>query len=219
MKYQVPPPGTGETLVTAFLDALARSLTLRTDPSSPAGLHCARVFDALTALTALTALISSRPAFPEAVEGSLLPACSYVDDAVSSVDETGHKDLIGVAETLKKLVPRLRWMHRTGLRGVVADFPDRHANALVVGSEGLIRSSDVTIGATVMAPGTTYTDHSHPPEEVYLVLSSGEWRHRDGPWWQPGVGGFVHNPPGIVHAMRARNEPLFAVWLLLDAAR
>jgi hypothetical protein len=30
----------------------------------------------------------------------------------------------------------------------------------------------------------------------------------------PGVGGIVHNPPGIIHAMRSIDEPLLAVWIL-----
>lgn len=33
-------------------------------------------------------------------------------------------------------------------------------------------------------------------EEIYVVLTPGEWRQCDGPWHEPGAGGIVHNPPG-----------------------
>ena len=65
-----------------------------------------------------------------------------------------------------------------------------------------------------MAPNTRYPDHRHPPEEVYLVLSPGEWRQGDGAWHEPGPGGVVHNPPAIVHAMRSGDTPLLAIWCL-----
>lgn len=209
---------TGQTLLTSFLHALAASLTLRLDPSSVAGAHCARVFDVLNAETpdkqrsAGTHTAETLPA--GALPAGALPACSYIDEAARIVAGTGAPDLIAVAETFKTLTPDIAWMHRTGLHGVVPDFADRHANGVVVGSGGLLESRHVTIGATVMAPDTTYTNHSHPPEEVYLVLSDGQWRHFEEPWQLPGIGGFVHNPPGIVHAMRAGCDPLFAIWML-----
>lgn len=208
MKYVAPTTAVDEPRVTSFLDALAATLTGRLDPSSRIAAHCTRVFDALNELNA------QRRVGAVADHATLLPACAHIRDAVGKVAETAQQDLIDVARGLNDLTPMLRWMRRAGLRNVVPDFDDRHANGLVVGAGGLIESSEITIGATVMAPGTTYTDHSHPPEEVYLVLSSGEWRHGDTSWWQPGVGGFVHNEPGIVHAMRADTNPLFAVWLL-----
>ena len=66
----------------------------------------------------------------------------------------------------------------------------------------------------LVAPGVRYPDHHHPPEEIYVVLTPGEWRQQDMPWHQPGPGGVVHNPPGIVHAMRAGAVPLLALWFL-----
>ena len=34
-------------------------------------------------------------------------------------------------------------------------------------------------------------------------------------WHAPGPGRLVHNPPGIVHAMRGTDVPLLAIWFLL----
>ena len=96
----------------------------------------------------------------------------------------------------------------------VVDEPVGHANATIIGSEGLEIRRDVWIGASLLAPHTRYPDHRHPPEEIYVVLSGGQWRQASNPWHEPGVGGFVYNPPNIVHAMRSTERPLLALWFL-----
>jgi hypothetical protein len=94
--------------------------------------------------------------------------------------------------------------------------PNGHANADILGSvpEALEQRGDVRIGLSLMAPGITYPDHSHPPEEVYLALSRGFWRHEADAWHEPGLGGIFYNPRGITHAMRSSCEPFLAIWCL-----
>jgi hypothetical protein len=65
-----------------------------------------------------------------------------------------------------------------------------------------------------MAPNTDYPVHRHPPEEIYLALSEGEWWKEKTGWFAPGVGGTVHNAPSALHAMRSGARPLFALWAL-----
>ena len=93
-------------------------------------------------------------------------------------------------------------------------FVSGHANATLVGPGGIEQRDDVLVGVTVMAPGIVYPDHSHPPEEVYLALSPGEWWNAAMPWTEPGTGGVIYNPRGILHAMRSRERPLLALWFL-----
>ena len=84
----------------------------------------------------------------------------------------------------------------------------------LVGPGGFEEREDVMVGVSLVAPHVTYPDHSHPPEEVYLVLSEGEWWNTAMGWVHPGPGGLVYNPPGITHAMRAGDAPLLALWFL-----
>ena len=46
------------------------------------------------------------------------------------------------------------------------------------------------------------------------MLSEGEFRQGDGDWFAPGIGGSFYNVPGIRHAMRSGDTPLFALWAL-----
>lgn len=84
---------------------------------------------------------------------------------------------------------------------------------MLIGPHGLERRDDVTVGLTLMAPNVRYPDHRHPPEEFYLVLSSGEWRQDGGAWHEPGPGGVVYHSPGVVHSVRSGAAPLLTLWL------
>ena len=119
-----------------------------------------------------------------------------------------------LAARLADLAPRLRWGRRLPSPADPPGFADGHVNAVAVGEGGLEERSDARIGISLMAPHVVYPDHRHPPEELYVVLGPGAWRQADGPWHGPGAGGIVHNPPDVLHAMRAEAAPLLAVWCL-----
>ena len=150
-------------------------------------------------------------AAPEAVE---MPACEHLQDALDRArGEGGHVGAL--ADAIAGIAPRLMWASRPNGQNDDATFKARHANAVVVGEGGLEARDDIRIGMSLLAPDTRYPDHRHPPEEIYTVISPGEWKqHADGKFHAPGVGGFVHNVPSIIHGMQSTNVPLLAVWSL-----
>jgi quercetin dioxygenase-like cupin family protein len=116
------------------------------------------------------------------------------------------------------LAPLVPWSKRHHEGPDAERFAAGHGNALIIGPRGAEEREGVVLGVSLMAPAIRYPDHSHPPDELYLVLSEGEWRQGEAEWVRPGIGGTVRNPPGVVHAMRAGARPLLAVWGL-QAAR
>jgi quercetin dioxygenase-like cupin family protein len=142
-----------------------------------------------------------------------LPVCRHLGTALRHVGP--HPGPVrALADAFAAIEPRLRWKVRAGAEAQGEPFLSGHANATIVGAEGLEIRDDVWIGASLLAPHTKYPDHRHPPEEIYVVLSDGQWRQANDPWHEPGIGGLVYNPPGIVHAMRSAERPLLAVWFL-----
>lgn len=116
-----------------------------------------------------------------------------------------------VAEALEPLLPLLPWWQSD-------DYDDPafnlgHANAVIVGKGGVEHRTDFTIGISLTAPNTAYPIHDHPPEELYLAVSGGEFRHGAGDWTPVKPGGTFYNTPGINHAMRASADPLLAIWI------
>jgi quercetin dioxygenase-like cupin family protein len=122
-----------------------------------------------------------------------------------------------LADAFAVIEPQLHWKIRAGAETRGESFLNGHANATIVGSEGLEIRRDVRIGVSLMAPQMRYPDHRHPPEEIYIAMSRGEWRQASNPWHEPGIGNLVYNPPNIVHAMRSADQPLLAVWFLWTA--
>lgn len=142
------------------------------------------------------------------------PAHRVLESALGLAREASPA-LSVLADHLERLDPRLEWKRSTRERAPDTMLADGYCGAIVVGADGLEQRDDVRIGISLMAPGVTYPDHRHPPEEIYIALSGGEWRQNAEPWHAPGRGGLVHNPPDIVHAMRATAAPLLAVWFLI----
>lgn len=149
-------------------------------------------------------------AFLEPVQ---LPTCDYLLPALDHAREQGGVAQ-ALADALDGIAPHLVWAPRTSGRNDDPRFAAHHANAEVVGKNGLEISNDVWIGISLLAPNTQYPDHRHPPEEIYAVLSPGDWRQQDTSWHSPGIGGVVHNPPNIIHGMRSKAQPLLTVWCL-----
>lgn len=147
--------------------------------------------------------------------GKRLPVCRrYLEEAFAV--ETGRTALDVFIERFKALEPSLEWKWRPTYDDTASEnFLMSHANTMIIGPGGFEDRRDVWFGASLMAPNVRYPDHDHAPEETYLVLSDGEFLHGDSGWFSPGIGGSFYNPPGIRHAMRSGDKPLFAFWPLL----
>ena len=169
------------------------------------------------------ALQAERP--PASPEPAWLPACEFLNDAINNVVGSAagensaqrivfDSSVVENAQALQSLAPRLAWWRRPNTAFLGKKFANSHANATVIGKGGLEERDDVCVGISLIAPGIQYPEHHHPPEEVYLVLSRGNWQKGGGDWWEPGIGGLVHNPPNVLHAMRSGSTPLLAIWCL-----
>ena len=191
-----------DALLQEFLTSLAEALPAHViGPEAAAAIG--RIYGALR---------TPRPAGP--VAPRRLPVCRYLTEAVATA-RAGSAPAARVAGAFAALEPSLAWAPRAAGGPFASDsWPEGHANATVVGPKGLEDRDDLAIGASLMAPHVRYPDHDHGPEEVYLVLSPGRFRHGDSGWFEPGVGGTLYNRPSIRHAMASDDAPLLALWCL-----
>ena len=149
-------------------------------------------------------------------EAVRLPVCRHLPTALGYARR--QPGPVGeLTDAFAAIEPQLNWNIRPGTEAQGEQFQNGHANATIAGTDGLEIRPDVRIGVSLMAPHLQYPDHHHPPEEIYIVLSGGQWRQASNPWHEPGSGGLVYNPPNIVHAMRSGELPLLALWFLWTA--
>jgi len=106
----------------------------------------------------------------------------------------------------------LRWRQNPTYRD--ASFLARYAYCELVGPKGHVHVDHVSAGLLALAPGTHYLSHAHPADEVYHLLSgASEWQRGDEPWTHRVPGARIEHPSNVPHAMRARAEPLLALYL------
>ncbi|TGQ40547.1 MULTISPECIES: dimethylsulfonioproprionate lyase family protein [unclassified Mesorhizobium] len=150
---------------------------------------------------------------PERVEfGLSLPACQYLNEVRLAEDD--DPSLLRLLTAFNAIESRIRWRRDPPQEFASANFIDGHANAMIIGPNGIEDRHDVWLGASILGPHVCYPVHQHSPEEVYLALSEGEFWHGSGEWFAPGIGGSFYNPPSIQHAMRSGPLPLLAFWVL-----
>ncbi len=155
------------------------------------------------------------PAQPPVEAAGLPSADAWLAEAVARATSADAR-LAAIAQGIARLAPSLRW-YRRPTEAPDAAFEHGHANAIVIGGAGLATLGGLIVGISLLAPGVAYPVHRHPPDEVYVVLSDGQW-WRDGTgWWTPGAGQLVLNDGGVLHSMRAGDVPLLAVWFLSGA--
>lgn len=186
----------------AFLEALRAALAARAGGDAPRDAAWRRVDAALAAPP--QALRDRSPARQ--------PACEHLAASIARLADA-EPDVRRLGEAFAALDSRLDWAGPNERRAT-PELNVAYADVTLVGPRGLVPSDAVEIGVSLMAPNTTYPDHQHPPEEIYIALSHGEWRQEARPWHEPGIGGLVFNPAGIVHAMRSGPAPFLAVWCL-----
>ena len=143
-----------------------------------------------------------------------LPVLSVLPEAVANLNGQAQS-LQSLGEAVQTLAPALGWSTRKSVGPTAsAGFAQAHANAVLIGPNGLEPREDVWVGLSLMEPHTRYPDHDHGPEEVYLLLSDGAFLQGDADWLPRSPGQTVYNTPWIRHAMRATDQPFLALWCL-----
>ncbi|MDG2204840.1 MAG: dimethylsulfonioproprionate lyase family protein [Alphaproteobacteria bacterium] len=140
-----------------------------------------------------------------------IPALGHLPFAIRNA-QSGPSEIRALANCLQEMAGELPWYQRQ--EPALPDFMRGHANAFIIGPSGLEQRSDVIVGVSLLAPEIEYPGHNHPPEELYVVMSDGDWRQNKNPWHAPGLGGLVCNPANITHSMRSGPKPLLAIWCL-----
>lgn len=155
---------------------------------------------------------ASRVAPPSGRKPGHQPACRHLEAGLAQ--SAADPRLAPLVAAFRAAEPLLEWTTDPPSGDSPEGDPENYAEITIFGPGGYEERDDIWLGLSLLAPGFRYPDHQHSPEEVYLVLSEGDfWREGSG-WFTPGIGGTFYNQPSVRHAMRAGAQPLLAIWAL-----
>ncbi|MNM21402.1 hypothetical protein D3C81_317620 [compost metagenome] len=106
-----------------------------------------------------------------------LPACAYLDPALAAI--SSEDELRETCGAFRGIADDLDWYGSQmpcDAQTASDNFPMGHANAMIYGPSGLVLSEKLRVGVSLLAPDVRHPDHSHRPEEVFFVVSEGEFR-------------------------------------------
>jgi len=88
----------------------------------------------------------------------------------------------------------------------------------LIGPDGPLRSERLAVGCLLLGPRTTYPNHRHEAEEIYVPLAGiADWLQGDGLWRERRPGEVIHHERHERHAMRTRAAALLALYLWRSA--
>lgn len=147
--------------------------------------HRKRVRDALSQLI---------DANPEIVARSpqVLPVTAHLPRALD-LGERGAVD--AMARSLGRVAPALVWEY--GYDKVPKSLAQKYAYCEVVGPRGPVRAERLVLGFVLLAPRTTYPQHSHAEIEESYISIAGAWSENDTAVHAPGS--LILNRPGHEH--------------------
>ena len=152
----------------------------------------------------------------DTIEPASLPVLALLPDIARCSDA----ETKGVVDAIIEAADHLAWRQTYDEEdGFDRGYLDRYGWFDLAGPEGPYEADGIRIMAGYWGQGLRYPDHSHSPEEHYLVLAGSAWfRLGQEDWYRLGPGGVFHTPAGGVHSADMRDEPLLAIsiWRAAD---
>jgi hypothetical protein len=143
-------------------------------------------------------------------EPCLLPVCEKVASLQAARPRGGR--VPDVVNALIKAIPDLSWQQTySEADGFSRDWLDNYGWVNLVSPEGLFLSDEMRVSIGYWGEGQQYDEHSHAPEETYLILAGGARFYSEGRAPRDaGAGETVHHAPYQKHAISMTPGPLLA---------
>ena len=124
--------------------------------------------------------------------------------------DLGHTNsLVGMSRALERVSERLTWEY--GYAKVPRGLEKKYAYCEIVGPQGPVRAETLVLGFVLLAPNTTYPQHSHHDIEESYVSVAGAWSENGAAVYAPGS--LILNQPGHEHRITTgRFDPVLLAY-------
>ncbi|MBY6142344.1 hypothetical protein KUV26_23210 [Leisingera daeponensis] len=141
-----------------------------------------------------------------------LPVCKGIEELAYTSGRQASEATAPAVAALVSALPRLRWQQTyTEADGFSRDWLDNYGWINLISPEGLYQSDEIRLSIGYWGAGQQYGEHSHAPEETYLILAGKARFHSEGrPAQDAGPGDTIHHAPHQKHAIDMVPGPLLA---------
>jgi len=95
---------------------------------------------------------------------------------------------------------------------VPTNVSDAFTSNYLMGPGCLIENSSLRAGLFIQKPNSYYPLHNHDAVETYIMIEGVGYWTQGGVTTRHSVGDVIHHPSGMLHAFRALEQPLVALW-------
>ena len=144
----------------------------------------------------------------QAAEPQDLPVCKLLPSALNQSSDQTRPAVAALIDA----APDLQWRQTyTQADGFSRDWLNNYGWINLVSPEGLFFSDEIRVSLGYWGAGQHYDEHSHAPEEIYLILAGGARFHAKGRApIDAGPGDTIHHLPHQKHAIDMDPGPLLA---------
>lgn len=128
----------------------------------------------------LSAVLSKNPALSQRLPESK-PVTAHLARALD-LGERGSMQ--GMARALRQVSELLTWEY--GYEKVPKALSMKYAYCEILGPNGPVHASNITLGFVLFAPNTTYPQHSHKDIEESYISVAGAWSENNAAVYAPG---------------------------------
>ncbi|MBE1283889.1 MAG: hypothetical protein GJ676_11310 [Rhodobacteraceae bacterium] len=142
------------------------------------------------------------------------PQRQPVCDLVAKLDPSGcPAETAPATQAILDALPHLRWQQTyTEADGFSRHWLDSYGYANVISPEGPYLSDDLRVCLCYWGRGLHYSEHSHAPEETYVILAGQARFHAENRSPRDaGPGDTIHHTPHQKHAIDMDPGPLLVV--------
>lgn len=143
------------------------------------------------------------------------PVSQQLETSLTAAERCGFKKL---ADLVRQTIDMLTWSQNPAYtkEKLGINFINNYVFGAATGPDSFLSPKAPPSGFLLLGPNTEYPSHSHPPSEIYMVLTPGaQWQLDGKKWFSVSPGEIIFHSPNQPHAMRTHKDPMlaFAAWL------
>jgi mannose-6-phosphate isomerase-like protein (cupin superfamily) len=145
-----------------------------------------------------------------------LPVCNYLPNIIENLNNNKSNEL---TKTIFSNKDSLKWQYGYEREEMTENMINNFAYTELIGTDGIIKADNFTIGLVLMGPNTFYPSHYHSTKEIYFLLyGKAHWYYKNNFLGLKKEGELIYHDSNAIHAMKTFESPMLSLFTWTGAA-